>query len=317
MRSVSLLTFLVAGAPLFAQPTIIDAGYRQPVESTLVSPGQIVTLFARGLKRPLTAPDATASTLPLPTVLGGVSVRVKSIIPGYPAFLPLLSVRNRFDGSDRTYTQITVQIPTESTCLPVPNGCSSPGLASLTVEEDGQPGAEFRIQVLGAAPHILNTCDTVVYGGPFCYPIITHADGSLVWSGTMATSGTPARPGEVIVIYAVGLGQTEPSVPTGKPAPSPHPVAAKPPMQILYRTYTASLDFQWPLASDRLTPEFAGLVPGYVGLYQVNLRLPATIPSGAAECTGAGSAYVRLLINPFNPGQPGLAADFADFCVAP
>lgn len=97
----------------------------------------------------------------------------------------------------------------------------------LNVEVNGSPGQNFPVFVSGANPHILNSCDTI-FGtlGGICDSFVTHADGTLISSGC----GNPARPGETIVIYAVGLGATGPGFfpmtvsfrlnqPAGSPAP--------------------------------------------------------------------------------------------------
>jgi len=52
------------------------------------------------------------------------------------------------------------------------------------------------IQLLDAAPALFASEGQVA---------ATHADGSLI------SAGAPARPGEIIVIYGAGLGQTDPS----------------------------------------------------------------------------------------------------------
>jgi len=88
---------------------------------------------------------------------------------------------------------------------------------------------------------------------------ITHADGSPV------SPQNPARAGEVVVLYATGLGRVTPSVPTGA---LPTGVSAT------VVPVTATID------SIPVTPEFAGLTGCCVGLNQVNLRIPASVRSG-------------------------------------
>jgi uncharacterized protein (TIGR03437 family) len=40
---------------------------------------------------------------------------------------------------------------------------------------------------------------------------------------------------------------------------------------------------QLTLGATSLNVIFSGLVPGYVGLYQVNVQMPASLPSGASS----------------------------------
>jgi uncharacterized protein (TIGR03437 family) len=99
-----------------------------------------------------------------------------------------------------------------------------------------------------------------------------HADGTSVRQ-------KPARPGEELVMYALGLGKTTPTAQTGQASP---PAATVP---VLLR-----FDFT-PDARPKLTfspPQnnflrFAGLNPGSVGLYQVNFKVPKP-PPGTPSC---------------------------------
>jgi hypothetical protein len=74
-------TFLIAGAlcPMFAQsgPIIASAGYSSPAPLE-AAPGQVVTLFVRGL--PLAADGrfraGQAANVPLPNTIAGISVAI-------------------------------------------------------------------------------------------------------------------------------------------------------------------------------------------------------------------------------------------------
>jgi len=85
------------------------------------------------------------------------------------------------------------------------------------------------------------------------------------------TEASPAKQGEVVVIYLSGMGATNPSVKSGQPAPS------SPPYAEVTNTPTVTLDGQ------AAPVQFAGLTPGFVGLYQVNFQVPSN--SGTGDLT--------------------------------
>jgi uncharacterized protein (TIGR03437 family) len=80
-----------------------------------------------------------------------------------------------------------------------------------------------------------------------------------------------ASPGDVIVVYLTGLGPTILSVPDGTVSPSdPLPLLTMPP--------TASWSLGNASSPSPATVYYAGLAPGLIGVYQVNIQSPSTLP---------------------------------------
>ena len=68
--------------------------------------------------------------------------------------------------------------------------------------------------------------------------------------------------------YGVGFGTTNPAVPAGQLVSSTQLTSLTSPLQVLFGTTPATLQYE-------------GLAPGYVGLYQFNIVVP-TVAAGSA-----------------------------------
>ena len=83
--------------------------------------------------------------------------------------------------------------------------------------------------------------------------------------GAFNSQGDSAAPGSVIQLFATGLGAVDPPVEAGQPAGgSPPSVTVMTPVVLV-----------GGVPADVL---FSGLTPGFVGLYQVNIRIPEAAP---------------------------------------
>jgi uncharacterized protein (TIGR03437 family) len=83
----------------------------------------------------------------------------------------------------------------------------------------------------------------------------------------LVTPTNPIHPKDTVVIYLTGMGVTYPQIDAGLPAPS-SPLA----------TVTAQPNVT--LGGSGLTVQYAGLVPGEVGVYQINAYVPFDVPQG-------------------------------------
>jgi uncharacterized protein (TIGR03437 family) len=124
-----------------------------------------------------------------------------------------------------------------------------PGRTSLRVVRQGLAGPPVELEVKAAAPGLF------LWNG---WALSTRADGSVV------EPQRPASPGEVVVLYATGLGQTDPKQEYGRLASGAAPVPPETGLEVILGGAPV----------DRKRILYAGATPGFAGLYQINLLLP-------------------------------------------
>jgi len=135
-------------------------------------------------------------------------------------------------------TQLNIQVPFE-----VPTGT-----ASMKVSVNGAVIATTTLAIQASAPGLF----TQPQGGA----------AVLNQNGLVNSASQPAAAGSVIAAYVTGLGAVNPPVSTGAAAPSGH-------LSTITGQVTATI------ASLPALVQFAGLAPGFAGLYQVNIQVPS------------------------------------------
>jgi uncharacterized protein (TIGR03437 family) len=212
-------------APIYSAASIVNAADNQ---SGALAPNTIGTIYGKNLAYTTVAigsNDIRGGVLP--TVLTGSEVRV--LIGNYPANLYYASP-----------TQINFLVPPNLLPLPV----------SIQVVIDGLAGPPIPVTLGATAPGLFQL--------DFANAVATRADGSVI------TPLSPAKPGEIVVLWATGLGVTSPPAVYGQLPLGAAPLAAISALSIL-------LD---GAPVDPSAIEYAGVAPGYAGLYQINLKLP-------------------------------------------
>lgn len=137
-----------------------------------------------------------------------------------------------------------------------------PGATTLTVVRDGFAGPSIPVTIADVSPGLFQNNGIAA---------ASHADGSAV------TADAPAEGGEIVVLYGTGLGQ--PAVPIQVPDDGRMvALTADPGMIRLQRFDDLSVSLNGtPVEPGRIF--WAGLTPGFAGLYQINLRLPDELES--------------------------------------
>jgi len=194
-----------------------------------VAPGGLISVFGQQMS-PV---NLATKQIPLPTALGESCLTVN----GVP--VPMLFVSG---------TQINGQLPN-----------NVDGDAQMTLHTPGGISDNYNFTIYPAAPSIFRTGTAG--------PETGLATVVRVSNGEVVTPTNPIHPNDAIVIYATGLGRTQPAVDDGLPAPAdPLPSAVIVP--------------QVTLGGALLNLSYAGLVPGEVGVYQINASVPFKVPEG-------------------------------------
>jgi uncharacterized protein (TIGR03437 family) len=280
-------------------PTLVGTGYTFP--GRIIAPGQIVRLQITGLNTVLASPftpySQKATSVPLPTTMAGISVQVTQYVTANlgipstavgPFALPILALSQEsfcLLGSSSPaclITVVTVQIPT----LLRPSGTDI-GPTLLVISENNIDSATVYMSVRSDQIHVITGADN----GSRFGSIVTHLDGSMV------SMQSPAKPGEVVVIYAWGLGTTLPSVNIGELTPAPAPVALVEGFPGVFVQFDFSPNAPPKNVFEYPPPQSVGpavvvqayLTPGQVGLFQINVEVPTRFPTVPA-CDGL---YVR------------------------
>jgi uncharacterized protein (TIGR03437 family) len=229
------------------------------------SRGAVVS--AAGLRSDPRADDDAIAPGGLISIFGsGLSVETKAA-DALPLPRTLANVQVRINGAPTPLLfvspgQINLQAPFEL----------SGSTANIVVSNLGGVSETVAVPAAAVQPGIFFD------GGTGLGAIVFAADGLSPWN-------RPADAGEWIAIYASGLGPVSPRTETGEAAPVFNLSRNVLPVAIL-------------LDGRRLEAPFAGLAPGFAGLWQVNVQLPQDLTAGehqlALEVDGRRSNAVRI-----------------------
>jgi hypothetical protein len=315
LSNLFALLFVTGTLALGNTSNIVSGGYGLPVALT-AAPGQVLTVVVQGIDAP--QQRTSAQSAPWPTTLADISATLTAQTDtdmqtlGVPlaSVFPFSNCAPGGASSCGTLTGVTLQVPfemvgpspTQQLHAPVPPG-------TLKISDRSGHVATILLFPISEQAHIVRAFDTIVGGEGGGSPVVVHADGSPI------TADSPAKVGEILVMYAVGLGRTTPFVNTGAPSPAS-------PLSTTQQHFSLNYDFEpnaapspglpatsAPSRVPTPAPLFVGLTPGLVGLYQVNLIIIGP-PSGTPPCGGAVTSNLTITL-------VGAASfDGAGICVA-
>jgi uncharacterized protein (TIGR03437 family) len=238
--------------------------------ATVVTPGGIVNAASLLSTVPI-APGEFIS------IFGSNLAPSTTLSPSYPYAASLAGTQVLLGGQPIPLEFVS---PGQINAL-VPYGIPLNGLQGLTVEQNGVYSFSETLIVAMANPAVFTQDQSGQGAGVI---VVVKADGTQF----EASAAQPASAGDALVIYCSGLGPVDPPVADGEAAPlstlsyTVNPVtvtAGGQPVQVL----------------------FARLAPGFAGIYQVNIVVPAGIPGGVnvpvvLTTAGFSSAPVTVAI---------------------
>ena len=217
-------------APIYDATSIVNAADNQ---SGALAPNTLGTIYGANLAY------STAAITPaniqggvLPIVLGSSETEV--FVNHYAADLYYVSP-----------SQINFLVP--------PNMLAGPAVVQVTI--DGLAGPAISFTLAAAAPGLFQL--------DLQNAVATEPDGSVL------TPASPAKPGDIVTLYATGLGEVTPPAIYGQLPTAAAPLVAGANLSIL-------------LDGAAVGPgaiQYAGVAPGFAGLYQINVFLPASTGS--------------------------------------
>jgi uncharacterized protein (TIGR03437 family) len=237
MRALLALLLLLPVC-VCAQPVLADGGVLNAASFTQgqpIVPGELVSLFGSGLAARL----AQGDSLPLSTTIDDVFVTINGVRA------PLYFV---------SPGQINAQVPWE---------IGTSGTATIIVNRGGVASAAAAVPLSAAAPGLF-----LLPGGT--QAIAVNGDGTIAAApGSIPGLNThAAKAGDVLVLYATGLGAVTPDIISGRTS-----------IDQLRRTVNTPVV---TIGGVPASVAFSGLAPEFVGVNQLNVTVPAGVSAGGS-----------------------------------
>ena len=227
------------------QPTI-TAVVNGASFSTGITSGSWVSIQGSnlaGTSRTWTSSEIVNSKLP--TQLDNVSATIDNL----PAAVYYISP-----------TQLNVQVPSDTNMGPV----------AVQVTYNGQTSKTFTVNLMPETPAFFLWSNK--------YTVATRQDYTLVGPASLFPgSSTPAKAGDVVILWGTGFGATTPATPIEQLVPSTQLYSVVSPPSITIGGQTA-------------TVYGAALAPGFAGLYQIAIQIPPAASGDQPVIAQEGSA---------------------------
>ncbi|MCC7175185.1 MAG: hypothetical protein IT159_08310 [Bryobacterales bacterium] len=249
------------GAPAIHEGGVVSASSFGAFRE--VAPGSWIEIYGTNLSASARAwQTADFSGMRAPTSLEGTRVTVG----GLPAFLSYVSPM-----------QINALVPSNV----------APGRQDLRVFTAAGSSPAYPVTVRATLPGLYAPPTFILGGRQYAAALFAGAMAFAVPPGAIpGVVSRKARPGDTLVLYGVGFGSVSPDVPPGEIAPAANSLNQR-------------LEVRIGGAPAAVT--YAGLAPGSIGVYQLNVAVPAVAAGDAVPLTftldgipGAQTLYTAI-----------------------
>jgi uncharacterized protein (TIGR03437 family) len=246
-------------APAITPSGVISAGNYGGFP--IIAPGTWVEIYGVNLATTLSRTWATSdfTGIEAPNALAGTTVTVA----GIPAFIDFVSP-----------AQVNIQVP---------SGVAA-GTQPVVVTTAGGSSAAYTVTVNSVEPGLLAPPSFILNGAQ---NVVALFSNTLTYVLPVALPGVAtalAKPGDSITFYGIGFGPVTPDTPAG---------------QIVQQADALQSAFKVFFAGTPATVSYAGLVVGYLGLYQFNVVVPQVAAGNTVPITftlGGASGPQNLVI---------------------
>jgi len=250
----------VDGAPVVNVPVTFLTAANQPVIPTggvifassygaypVITSGGFVEIYGSNLATTMADWGSSFVNGVAPTSLAGVRVQ----IDGKPAFVNFVS-------------------PGQVNVL-APDGIAVGGTVQLVLSNANGTSAPVAVRSATLQPGLLAPANFSINGKQYvaAFHVQDNSNSFVLPTGAIGNS-RPAKPGEVIVMYGLGFGPVTPAIATGTLETQGNMLQN--PLQMSFGGVGTTL-------------QYFGLAPGFAGLYQFNVVVPAVPDNDAVPLT--------------------------------
>jgi uncharacterized protein (TIGR03437 family) len=185
-----------------------------------------------------------------------------SISGGAPQ-LPLPTALNNVTVNVNSLSAPLIYVSPQQINFQIPWEAPAPAPANVVVNAGGTDSPAASLLIAAASPGIFTLSQNGAGQGA-----ILIANTATLAGPTTIPGAQPAAKGQAVSVFCTGLGAVSPPQASGQPAGN--------------GLVSTTLQPTATIGGQPAVVLFSGLAPGFVGLYQVNVSVPASAPSGSA-----------------------------------